>query len=329
MAVAGAAFGASKALEDILAEQMLKAKMAQQQQEQAARLKLDEQRLNESIRQNDLDEKFRGRQEDRVAAGDREKNNAIGVRRMIGEGITRRVPIADMEGMAFAEGIELPQPAKVERDPIADYRQRKEIDQEFTQPSAPQKRGTHVVGGNLVDDSGKVLFTDPDKSKPDGATNPSAYSVERARRTIQSIDELLPKVSGRTTGMGGAIMRRVPGTDAMDFSAELKTLASNIAFNELTQMREASKTGGALGQVSDREGQLLQSALGALEQDQSPGNVKAQLVKIRESITRWQDAAGVTGNGLEPMTPMSSHGSTPAAGGSLYEQYLARKKGGG
>ena len=57
-------------------------------------------------------------------------------------------------------------------------------------------------------------------------------------------------------------------------------------------MREASKTGGALGQVSNIELNLLQSALGALDAGQSPENMKAQLTRIKESVGRWQRAAG-------------------------------------
>lgn len=124
---------------------------------------------------------------------------------------------------------------------------------------------------------------------------PSAYSVERQQRVLQSIDELEQKVNGWTTGLGGVVLSHIPGTAAKDFAAELKTLAANIAFNELTEMRAASKTGGALGQVSDREGQLLQSALGAIEQDQSPANVKAQFAKIRGSIERWNAARAQNG----------------------------------
>jgi hypothetical protein len=45
MPIAGAAYGASKALEEILAEQMLRAKMEQQQQQEARRMALDEQRF--------------------------------------------------------------------------------------------------------------------------------------------------------------------------------------------------------------------------------------------------------------------------------------------
>ena len=46
-----------------------------------------------------------------------------------------------------------------------------------------------------------------------------------------------------------------------------------------------------MGQVSDKEGQLLQNALGALDQWQSVEQFKAQLKKIKESIERWKAAA--------------------------------------
>lgn len=127
----------------------------------------------------------------------------------------------------------------------------------------------------------------------------SDYSVERASRTRQSVAELLadaiasPGIFGRTAA---APLPDFMRTDAFrNFKGELDTLKSNIAFNELTAMREASKTGGALGQVSDREGRLLQSALGALEMDQSAKNFQEQLRKIDASIGRWQEAVAKHG----------------------------------
>ena len=121
---------------------------------------------------------------------------------------------------------------------------------------------------------------------------PSDYTVERANRTVASVDELANKVSPWTAGVG-SLLAYLPATDARNFDAELNTLKSNIMMNELTQMREASKTGGALGQVSDTEGKLLQAALGALDSKQSPANLAAQLQKIRDSITKWQKAKGL------------------------------------
>jgi len=118
----------------------------------------------------------------------------------------------------------------------------------------------------------------------------SPYTVERSDRNLQSVDELLPKVSSKTVGLG-SLTSYIPGTDARNFKAEVDTLKANVAFSELTAMREASKTGGALGAISDRELGLLQSSLGALDTGQSPENFRLQLGKVKESIYRWNAQA--------------------------------------
>ena len=118
----------------------------------------------------------------------------------------------------------------------------------------------------------------------------SSYTDEMKNRTLQSVNELMSQVNPYTVGFG-TLIKGVPTTAARSFAAQLETLKASIAFGELTAMREASKTGGALGQVSDKEGQLLQNALGALDQGQSAEQFKAQLKKIKESIERWKAAA--------------------------------------
>lgn len=129
------------------------------------------------------------------------------------------------------------------------------------------------------------------------AAGPSTYSQERNVRNLQSVEELKGKINNWTAG-AGSLLANVPATDARNFAAELDTLKANIAFGELTAMREASKTGGALGQVSNIELGLLQSALGALDPGQSPENLKAQLDKVAASIRRWEEASmGASGGG--------------------------------
>lgn len=139
----------------------------------------------------------------------------------------------------------------------------------------------------------------------------SPYAQEHALRTVQSVDELSGKVNRWTTGFG-SILSHIPETDARNFKAELDTLKANIAFGELTAMREASKTGGALGQVSDRELNLLSSALGALDVGQSPVNLKAQLGKIKDSLTRWHAVAG--GQSAQPDPYADPNWGSDAAG---------------
>ncbi len=90
---------------------------------------------------------------------------------------------------------------------------------------------------------------------------------------------------GRATGamsgvpfVGGAMT--VPGTDPANFKARLETLKSQVAFGVLQNMRNNSKTGGALGQVSDKEGQLLMNNLAALDRAQSSKEFEEALGRI-------------------------------------------------
>lgn len=117
------------------------------------------------------------------------------------------------------------------------------------------------------------------------------YQAERTARTLSSVDDLINQVGMSNTGLG-SLTAMIPGTSSRDFQAKVNTLKSNIAFGELTAMRAASKTGGALGAVSERELTLLESALGALDTGQSPEQFKQQLQKIKDSLTRWEAARG-------------------------------------
>lgn len=61
----------------------------------------------------------------------------------------------------------------------------------------------------------------------------------------------------------------------------MNTILSKTAFDRLGRMREESPTGGALGQVSNFEIELLKAAKGALDQATSPEEVRRALNQIR------------------------------------------------
>lgn len=83
-------------------------------------------------------------------------------------------------------------------------------------------------------------------------------------RDIQRARELAPRGAGVSS-----LAAIVPGTDAANLSALVDTIGANIGFDRLQQMRDASPTGGALGQVTERELALLQAVLASLNRSQS------------------------------------------------------------
>lgn len=134
----------------------------------------------------------------------------------------------------------------------------------------------------------------------------SPYRIEIAKNGQQAIKGLLeiaednPGIFGRTAAL--------PIPDALrsdafrNYKAQLEYLKGNIIPAALSAMREASKTGGALGQVSDREGAFLASSLGAIDMTQETEIVKEQLRLINDSFQRWIDAAKQY-SGLEQSDP--------------------------
>jgi hypothetical protein len=65
-----------------------------------------------------------------------------------------------------------------------------------------------------------------------------------------------------------------------DAQAKLDTLKAKVGFTALQAMRDASKTGGALGQVSDFENRALQNSMVSLQNAQSLPQIKQALQQI-------------------------------------------------
>lgn len=102
---------------------------------------------------------------------------------------------------------------------------------------------------------------------------------------INRIQSIIDESDLPVTGMTGALLRNVPGTNAYDVSALATTIRANIGFDRLQQMREASPTGGALGAVSERELTELQSVLGSLDQAQSQEQFERNLNRLSDLYT--------------------------------------------
>jgi len=83
-------------------------------------------------------------------------------------------------------------------------------------------------------------------------------------------------------GVTGAVASFIPGTNRVDAESLAQTIRANIGFDRLQQMREASPTGGALGQVSNQELSTLQSVLGNLSLSQSQDQVLQNLDRLKK-----------------------------------------------
>lgn len=114
----------------------------------------------------------------------------------------------------------------------------------------------------------------------------AASRREQAKLVIGKVDDALKKVGISSAGVGAA-MRSIPGSSAKDLENDINTIKANLGFEELQKMRSNSPTGGALGQVAVQELTMLQSTVAALDQEQSPAQLRRNLVSIREHYNKW------------------------------------------
>ncbi len=108
----------------------------------------------------------------------------------------------------------------------------------------------------------------------------SANVMDKAQRAGKNIGFF-------TTGATGALFGLVAGTGAYDQKATVETLEADAAFSALQRMRDASKTGGALGNVSERELDLLKATAGSLRVGQSEEQFRENLGQY---VERYNEA---------------------------------------
>jgi hypothetical protein len=121
---------------------------------------------------------------------------------------------------------------------------------------------------------------------------------------LQQIGSAKSLISGSSSGMFPNIVRAInPEVDGdlsealfaqgnTNLRAAINPVVASLGFDELQGMRSDpdNKTGGALGQVSNIELKMLQSAIADLGTEQSPALLRASLEKIERHYTNFLQA---------------------------------------
>jgi len=191
---------------------------------------------------------------------------------------------------------------------------------EYRQALAEASRPQTNVNVNTGSEVGTIppgyeLFTSPEGGRsmrpiPGGPVEREAQNDEEARGRQETltarqlnptIDDIVTARDLASTGIGrtgmmSGILRRVPlvGQGAVDLEATIDAIGSGISLENLNQMRQASPTGGALGNVSDKQSALLSEAFGSLRQSQSKELFLYNLARVENTLN---DIVHGDGNG--------------------------------
>lgn len=125
---------------------------------------------------------------------------------------------------------------------------------------------------------------------PAGTDPKAQYALNQANTAITGIDTALALLQNPNsmnlseTAFGRAVGGVIPGGSVANLDAALETVKALVGFDALQKMRESSPTGGALGNITERELAFLQSVQGSLNTMQGTEQLIATINRIKQSF---------------------------------------------
>jgi hypothetical protein len=191
--------------------------------------------------------------------------------------------------------------AELEREKAETREREKQRDMEFKQQLAAASNANRSALTSVQREIAQTRLDELKSKQADKAEKKEEAkqaAVNHASKVISDVQTASGLVTGMTTGLVGKGASFVPNTTAFDLREQLLTLKANLGFDRLQQMRDASPTGGALGQVAVQELQALQATVGSLEIGQSKAELQKNLNKIENHYSNWIR----TTQGQQPLT---------------------------
>jgi len=131
-----------------------------------------------------------------------------------------------------------------------------------------------------------------DAKKPkEGVAEAAAAAQDQKYKSIKAtISEAKGLVGPVESGFLGPITSKIGGTKARTLAGKINTIKANLGFEQLQRMREASPTGGALGQVAVKELERLESTVASLDLGLPTSELLNSLKKVEEHYDAWNAA---------------------------------------
>jgi len=173
---------------------------------------------------------------------------------------------------------------------------------QIAQLQTDAKRDIAQLAASLKESASVELLTPKEKQKREAAYPQATSAIKgfesKADSFIKDIEKLrddpgLAEITGIAAG-------RLPGITANGRRAQAlyDKIVAKGGFQALQDLRDASKTGGALGNVSNQEGKQLTASFSAIDRRQDAKDVRAALDQaigdIQGSKTRLKEAYDMT-----------------------------------
>lgn len=159
-----------------------------------------------------------------------------------------------------------------------------------------RKTGADITSAQVTAEENRM---DIAKKKSDltRAVSDDYKALETNIGALNTLEDLATKLMNNERGLMRATgkmsyLKSVRGSDAYNFEAGIGSLKAQVSSRALQAMREASKTGGALGNVSDKDISLLENSIAALDIAQDPAAMSAALADVVKYTQNLRQSAG-------------------------------------
>ncbi len=106
--------------------------------------------------------------------------------------------------------------------------------------------------------------------------------LQTADNMLQQIDRVAGMSSKWTTGIAASPWLALPNTPAHDMATKVESINGQALVSMINQMRASNPTGGAMGQMSTKESEMMVNAATALRQTNSKGAFDEALADLRK-----------------------------------------------
>lgn len=144
-------------------------------------------------------------------------------------------------------------------------------------------------GNQMGDFIGKRWAADQTLSQTESNEGLQLLEGELARgeNTLMTIDEAIDQIDWQSAGTLQGL-KLVDGSTPANVAATLQTVQSNAIIDQLVAIK---RTGATLGQITEKELEVLQNSVAALSQSQTPEQLRRNLRKYRSQLGRTLDRA--------------------------------------
>jgi hypothetical protein len=196
------------------------------------------------------------------------------------------------------------------------------LDLNLAAPNLAKALGLGRPEGAPAGTGAKVIETPASKEAAVSQAEALGEVTNKTKDVISLIGKTRDLINPYSTGYG-SFLKILPNTDAKSLENNLNTIKSNLAFAQLTALKDATKTGASgLGAVTVKEFEALQNSIAALDPSsktftQDLDRVEATYIRLLNNLEKKTERAETKAGIRQPTTPAPTATPTPALTASV------------